>query len=63
MLHQTLPRAWYGTGMIAVIAGMIKATGCLGFRHESISHASLLGMALGSLGGVLQLRVMRDAPC
>ncbi|MEO6800038.1 MAG: hypothetical protein ABI178_08880 [Rhodanobacter sp.] len=49
--------------VIAVIAGMIKATGYLGFRHESISHASLLGMALGSLGGVLQLRVMRDAPC
>lgn len=48
-----LPRwAWYGTGMLAFIAGMINAAGYLGFRHESISNmtgnTSLLGIALGT---------------
>jgi uncharacterized membrane protein YoaK (UPF0700 family) len=48
-----LPRwAWYGTGMLAFIAGMINAAGYLGFRHESISNmtgnTSLLGIALGN---------------
>ncbi|WEN13913.1 YoaK family protein [Rhodanobacter sp. AS-Z3] len=47
-----LPRwAWYGTGMLAFIAGMVNASGYLGFRHESISNmtgnTSLLGIALG----------------
>jgi uncharacterized membrane protein YoaK (UPF0700 family) len=51
-----LPRwAWYGTGMLAFIAGMINAAGYLGFRHESISNmtgnTSLLGIALGSADG------------
>lgn len=48
-----LPRwAWFGTGVLAFIAGLVNAVGYLGFRHESISNmtgnASLLGIALGS---------------
>ena len=51
-----LPRwAWYGTGILAFIAGMVNAAGYLGFRHESISNmtgnTSLLGIALGNSGG------------
>ena len=51
-----LPRwAWYGTGVLAFIAGMVNAAGYLGFRHESISNmtgnTSLLGIALGNSGG------------
>lgn len=47
-----LPRwAWIGTGLLAVIAGLVNAIGYLGFRHESISNmtgnTSLLGIALG----------------
>lgn len=52
-----LPRwAWYGTGMLAFIAGMVNASGYLGFRHESISNmtgnTSLLGIALGDGDGL-----------
>ncbi|MBS0381251.1 MAG: DUF1275 domain-containing protein [Proteobacteria bacterium] len=48
-----LPRwAWFGTGVLAFIAGLVNAVGYLGFRHESISNmtgnASLLGIALGT---------------
>lgn len=51
-----LPRwAWFGTGVLAFIAGLVNAVGYLGFRHESISNmtgnTSLLGMALGSGDG------------
>lgn len=47
-----LPRwAWFGTGVLAFIAGQVNAVGYLGFRHESISNMtgnnSLLGIALG----------------
>ncbi|HET7929918.1 MAG TPA: YoaK family protein [Rhodanobacteraceae bacterium] len=47
-----LPRwAWFGTGVLAFIAGLVNAVGYLGFRHESISNmtgnASLLGIAAG----------------
>jgi uncharacterized membrane protein YoaK (UPF0700 family) len=48
-----LPRwAWFGTGVLAFIAGLVNAAGYLGFRHESISNmtgnTSLLGIALGA---------------
>lgn len=51
-----LPRwAWFGTGVLAFIAGLVNAVGYLGFRHESISNmtgnASLLGVALGQADG------------
>lgn len=51
-----LPRwAWFGTGVLAFIAGLVNAVGYLGFRHESISNmtgnASLLGIAIGSAAG------------
>ncbi|MGN6578718.1 MAG: YoaK family protein [Bordetella sp.] len=51
-----LPRwAWFGTGVLAFIAGLVNAVGYLGFRHESISNmtgnTSLLGIALGSADG------------
>lgn len=51
-----LPRwAWFGTGVLAFIAGLVNAIGYLGFRHESISNmtgnTSLLGIALGSGDG------------
>lgn len=51
-----LPRwAWFGGGVLAFIAGMINATGYLGFRHQSISNmtgnTSLLGIALGTADG------------
>ena len=51
-----LPRwAWFGTGVLAFIAGLVNAAGYLGFRHESISNmtgnTSLLGIALGSADG------------
>lgn len=47
-----LPRwAWYGTGVLAFIAGLVNAAGYLGFRHQSLSNMtgndSLLGLALG----------------
>ena len=47
-----LPRwAWFGTAVLAFIAGLVNAAGYLGFRHESISNmtgnTSLLGIALG----------------
>ena len=47
-----LPRwAWFGTAVLALIAGMVNAAGYLGFRHQSISNmtgnTSLLGIALG----------------
>ena len=47
-----LPRwAWYGTGVLAFIAGLVNAAGYLGFRHPSLSNMtgndSLLGLALG----------------
>lgn len=47
-----LPRwAWFGTGVLAFIAGQVNAVGYLGFRHESISNMtgnnSLLGIAIG----------------
>lgn len=47
-----LPRwAWFGTAVLALIAGLVNAAGYLGFRHESISNmtgnTSLLGIALG----------------
>jgi uncharacterized membrane protein YoaK (UPF0700 family) len=52
-----LPRwAWFGTGLLAFIAGLVNAVGYLGFRHESISNmtgnTSLLGIALGKADGV-----------
>jgi uncharacterized membrane protein YoaK (UPF0700 family) len=52
-----LPRwAWFGTGVLAFIAGLVNATGYLGFRHESISNmtgnTSLLGVALGKADGI-----------
>jgi len=51
-----LPRwAWFGTGVLAFIAGLVNAVGYLGFRHESISNmtgnTSLLGVALGKADG------------
>ena len=51
-----LPRwAWFGTGVLAFIAGWVNAAGYLGFRHESVSNmtgnTSLLGIALGSADG------------
>ena len=51
-----LPRwAWFGTGVLAFIAGLVNAIGYLGFRHESISNmtgnTSLLGVALGKADG------------
>jgi uncharacterized membrane protein YoaK (UPF0700 family) len=51
-----LPRwAWFGTGVLAFIAGLVNAVGYLGFRHESISNmtgnSSLLGIALGNADG------------
>lgn len=47
-----LPRwAWFGTAVLALIAGLVNAAGYLGFRHQSISNmtgnTSLLGIALG----------------
>lgn len=55
-LLRQLPRwAWFGTGVLAFIAGLVNAIGYLGFRHESISNmtgnASLLGIALGRPDG------------
>jgi uncharacterized membrane protein YoaK (UPF0700 family) len=52
-----LPRwAWFGTGVLAFIAGLVNAAGYLGFRHESISNmtgnTSLLGIALGKADGI-----------
>ena len=69
-----LPRwAWYGTGMLAFVAGMINAAGYLGFRHESISNmtgnTSLLGIALGKANGgesvhwILAIAAMCSVPC
>ena len=51
-----LPRwAWFGTGVLAFIAGLVNAAGYLGFRHESISNmtgnTSLLGIALARADG------------
>lgn len=51
-----LPRwAWFGTGVLAFIAGLVNAVGYLGFRHESISNmtgnTSLLGVTLGKADG------------
>lgn len=51
-----LPRwAWFGTGVLAFIAGLVNAVGYLGFRHESISNmtgnTSLLGIAVGTANG------------
>lgn len=51
-----LPRwAWFGTGVLAFIAGLVNAAGYLGFRHESITNmtgnTSLLGIALGKADG------------
>lgn len=55
-LLRQLPRwAWFGTGVLAFIAGLVNAVGYLGFRHESISNmtgnSSLLGIALGQADG------------
>jgi len=52
-----LPRwAWFGTGVLAFIAGLVNSVGYLGFRHESISNmtgnTSLLGIALGKADGL-----------
>jgi uncharacterized membrane protein YoaK (UPF0700 family) len=57
MIHRQLPRwAWFGTGVLAFIAGLVNAAGYLGFRHESISNmtgnTSLLGIALGKADGI-----------
>lgn len=51
-----MPRwAWFGTGILALIAGLVNAVGYLGFRHESISNmtgnTSLLGIAVGQADG------------
>lgn len=51
-----LPRwAWFGTALLALIAGLVNAAGYLGFRHQSISNmtgnTSLLGIALGKGDG------------
>ncbi len=51
-----LPRwAWFGTGALAFIAGLVNAIGYLGFRHEAISNltgnTSLLGISLSQAGG------------
>lgn len=51
-----LPRwAWFGTGVLAFIAGLVNAAGYLGFRHQSLSNMtgndSLLGLALGKGDG------------
>ncbi|MEO7066932.1 MAG: YoaK family protein [Rhodanobacter sp.] len=48
-----LPRwAWIGGGLLAFIAGIVNATGYMGFRHQSITNltgtASLLGVSLGT---------------
>ncbi|WP_266160168.1 YoaK family protein [Dyella silvatica] len=50
MLRQ-LPRwAWFGGGLLALIAGTINAVGFMGFRHQAITHltgtTTLLGTAL-----------------
>ncbi len=55
-LLRELPRwAWFGTGVLAFIAGLVNTVGYLGFRHESISNmtgnTSLLGIALGKADG------------
>jgi uncharacterized membrane protein YoaK (UPF0700 family) len=52
-----LPRwAWFGAGVLALIAGLVNSVGYLGFRHESISNmtgnTSLLGIALGKADAV-----------
>lgn len=51
MLRRLPHWAWFGTGVLAFIAGIVNAVGYLGFRHQSISNmtgnASLLGIALG----------------
>lgn len=51
-LLRQLPRwAWFGTAVLALIAGLVNAAGYLGFRRQSISNmtgnTSLLGIALG----------------
>jgi len=54
-LRQLPNWAWFGTGALAFIAGLVNAVGYLGFRHESISNmtgnASLLGIAAGKANG------------
>lgn len=54
-LRQLPPWAWFGTGVLAFIAGLVNAVGYLGFRHESISNmtgnTSLLGITLGQADG------------
>ena len=54
-LRQVPRWAWFGTGVLAFIAGLVNATGYLGFRHESISNmtgnTSLLGIALAKGNG------------
>jgi uncharacterized membrane protein YoaK (UPF0700 family) len=49
-----LPRwAWFGGGLLALIAGMINAVGYLCFRHQPITHltgtSTELGLALARL--------------
>ena len=50
-LRQLPSWAWFGTGVLAFIAGLVNAVGYMGFRHESISNmtgnTSLLGVAMG----------------
>ncbi|WP_329740569.1 YoaK family protein [Dyella sp. A6] len=55
-----LPRwAWFGGGLLALIAGSINAVGYLCFRHQPVSHltgtSTQLGMSLarGDVGEVL----------
>jgi uncharacterized membrane protein YoaK (UPF0700 family) len=48
-----LPRwAWVGGGALAFIAGLVNATGYMGFRHQSISKltgsTTLLGISIGT---------------
>ena len=51
VLRQLPGWAWFGGGALAFVAGMVNATGYLGFRHQSISNltgsTTLLGIAAG----------------
>ena len=72
----SLPRwVWPGAGLLAFLAGMINATGVLGFTHEAVTHltgvTTYLGAALAGgkvsnvlhLGGILLAFVAGAALC
>src|SRR5687768_3013100 len=57
-----LPRwVWFGSAMLAAIAGMINAVGFLSFQHQGVTHltgsTTLLGMAMarGDVAATLEL--------